>query len=71
MPVDHTPNQINLSDIHSPYLSEIHYNLILPYNSRSLRKVAGSSPDKIIEFLVLGFTQPITEISTRKYFWGV
>jgi hypothetical protein len=46
------------------------------------RKVAGSSPDEVIVFffslhnpsglsMVLRLTQPLTEMSTRKCFWGV
>jgi hypothetical protein len=43
-------------------------------------KVMGSSPNEINEFfnlpnlsshtMALGFIQPITELSTRRYFWG-
>jgi hypothetical protein len=45
------------------------------------RKVAGSIPDGVMEFfidiipsdrtMVLGSTQPLTEMSTRSYFLGV
>jgi hypothetical protein len=45
-------------------------------------KVAGTNPDKGTDFLfnlpnpssrtmALGFTPPLTEMSTRKYFWEV
>jgi hypothetical protein len=45
------------------------------------RKVAGSSPD-VTDFFInlpnpsshamaLGLIQPLTEMSTRKYFWGI
>jgi hypothetical protein len=43
-------------------------------------KVAGSVPNVVIEFfklrypsscsMALGFTQPLTEMSTRRYLWG-
>jgi hypothetical protein len=47
------------------------------------QKVVDSSPDEVIELfffnlpnpssrtMILGLTQPLTEISTRKCFWGV
>jgi hypothetical protein len=46
------------------------------------QKVVGSSPDKVIEcffnlpkpsrcIIALGFTKPLTEMSTRRSLWGV
>jgi hypothetical protein len=44
------------------------------------RKVVGSNPNKAVDFfslpnpssctIALGFIQPLTEMSIRKYFWG-
>jgi hypothetical protein len=72
--------QINYNFVSTKYkYSPQHSFLSRPYATS--QKVTGSNADEDIEFfnlpnptsrtMVLGLTQPLTKMSTRKYFWVV